>query len=46
MTLGMDTVAGIGSAVARTITVYGSAPDLGSLSSGAYADVVSVTVTF
>jgi len=45
-TVGADTVPGIGSAAAQTITVYGKIPDPASLNAGAYVDVVTVTVTF
>jgi len=45
-TMGADTVAGIGGTTPRTITVYGSVPDPAALLPGAYADVVTVTVTF
>lgn len=45
-TVGADTVPGIGSAASQTITVYGKVPEPASLGSGAYVDVVTVTVTF
>ena len=45
-TLGADTVAGIGGATPRTITVYGGVLQRAFPGSGSYADVVNVTVTF
>jgi len=43
---GVDTVAGIGTGSAQTLNVYGRLPALQSAPPGAYADLITVTVTF
>lgn len=43
---GVDTVAGTGTGAAQTITVYGRIAALQSVPAGAYADTITVTVTF
>lgn len=45
-TVGTDTLAGTGTGVAQTITVYGQVPVQTSAAPGSYADTVNVTVTY
>jgi spore coat protein U-like protein len=45
-TSGVDTVAGTGSGTQQTLTVYGRAPTAQTAPAGAYADTVTVTVSY
>jgi spore coat protein U-like protein len=45
-TVGTDTVAGIGTGSAQTITVYGTIPSNQGNRAGTYADTITVTVTY
>lgn len=45
-TVGTDTVAGTGSGVAQTLTVYGQIPASQFVRSGSYTDTVVATVTY
>jgi spore coat protein U-like protein len=45
-TVGTDTVAGVGSGIAQSYTVYGRVPAQSTPGAGAYADKITVTVTY
>lgn len=45
-TVGVDTVAGIGNGSAQTLAVYGHIPAGQCVAPGAYADTITVTVTY
>ncbi len=44
--VGVDTVSGTGTGSAQSLTVYGRIPALQGVTPGAYADLITVTVTF
>ncbi len=45
-TIDTDAVAGIGTGVAQTLTIYGRVPAQLSVPSGTYTDTVTITITF
>ncbi len=45
-TVGTDTLAGTGTGVVQTLTVYGRVPAQGTPAAGNYTDTVQVTVTY
>ncbi len=45
-TIGTDTVAGTGTGLAQSLTVYGRIPALQAAVQGAYTDTITVTVTY
>lgn len=45
-TIGTDAVAGTGSGTAQTLTVYGRIPGAQGAGAGAYADTITVTLTY
>lgn len=45
-TAGTDTVAGTGNGAAQTLTVFGRVPAQTTPGAGAYADIITVTVTY
>jgi len=44
--VGVDTVSGTGTGSSQALTIYGRIPALQSVTPGAYADLITVTVTF
>jgi len=44
--VGVDTVSGTGTGASQALTIYGRIPALQSVTPGAYADLITVTVTF
>lgn len=46
LTVGTDTLAGVGTGIAQPLTVYGRVPVQAAVSPGTYTDTLSVTLTY